>query len=180
MRFALNDTIAALATAPGEGGVAIVRVSGPDAESAMRRFFSARPKTIESHRMYYGHIINAGEREEALCVLMRAPRSYTRQDVCEFQIHGGDATASRLLRALYDFGIRPAEPGEFTRRAFLNGRIDLSRAEAVMDVLRARGEAARARGKLLFILYHTTRKYQVQSHILFKNNGCCIFAAAVI
>ncbi len=142
MRFALNDTIAALATAPGEGGVAIVRVSGPDAESAMRRFFSARPKTIESHRMYYGHIINAGEREEALCVLMRAPRSYTRQDVCEFQIHGGDATASRLLRALYDFGIRPAEPGEFTRRAFLNGRIDLSRAEAVMDVLRARGEAA--------------------------------------
>lgn len=138
----LDDTIAALATAPGEGGVAIVRVSGPDAERAMRRFFSARPKPVESHRMYYGHIINAGEREEALCVMMRAPRSYTRQDVCEFQIHGGEAAASRLLRALYGFGIRPAEPGEFTRRAFLNGRIDLSRAEAVMDVMRAKGEAA--------------------------------------
>ena len=142
MQYGFDDTIAACATPPGEGGVAIVRVSGPGAEDAMRRFFSNCPGSIESHRLYFGHIVNAGEREEALCVLMRAPRSYTREDVCEFQIHGGEATVARLLRALYAAGIRPAGPGEFTRRAFMNGRVDLSRAEAVMDVLRARGEAA--------------------------------------
>ena len=96
--------------------------------------------------MYYGHIVGAGAREEALCVLMRAPRSYTREDVCEFNIHGGGETVARLLRALYNAGVRPAEPGEFTRRAFMNGRIDLSRAEAVMSVLRAKGDAGFARG----------------------------------
>lgn len=137
-----GDTIAACATAPGEGGVAIVRVSGPDAERFMRKFFKKLPACIQSHRMYYGHIVGAGEREEALCVLMRAPRSYTREDVCEFNIHGGGETVARLLRALYAAGARPAQPGEFTRRAFMNGRIDLSRAEAVMSVLRARGDAA--------------------------------------
>lgn len=141
-RLEMTDTIAACATPPGEGGIAIVRVSGPDAERVMRRFFSAKPPKIESHRLYYGHIVNAGEREEAMCALMRAPKSYTCQDVCEFQIHGGNAAVSRLLRAIYSYGVRPAAPGEFTRRAFLNGRIDLSQAEAVMDVLRASGDAA--------------------------------------
>ena len=143
----IDDTIAALATAPGEGGIAIIRVSGPGAEGAMRSFFSAPASgRIKSHYMYYGRIINAGEPEEALCVLMRAPRSYTRQDVCEFQIHGGSAPAARLLSALYKSGIRPAKPGEFTRRAFLNGRVDLSRAEAVMRVMAASSEAALKRG----------------------------------
>lgn len=142
VKYIEGDTIAACATAPGEGGVAIVRVSGPDAEGMMRRFFKKLPERIESHRMYYGHIVGAGAREEALCVLMRAPRSYTREDVCEFNIHGGGETVARLLRALYNAGVRPAEPGEFTRRAFMNGRIDLSRAEAVMSVLRAKGDAA--------------------------------------
>lgn len=142
VKYIEGDTIAACATAPGEGGVAIVRVSGPDAERVMRRFFGRLPESIESHRMYYGHIKGAGAREEALAVLMRAPRSYTREDVCEFNIHGGSETVARLLRALYAAGVRPAEPGEFTRRAFMNGRIDLSRAEAVMSVLHARGQAA--------------------------------------
>lgn len=142
MGYSFGDTIAACATAPGEGGIAIVRMSGPDSERVMRGFFAPLPVDIESHRLYYGHIVNAGEREEAMCVLMRAPRSYTREDVCEFHIHGGEAAVARLLRAVYGGGARPAEPGEFTLRAFMNGRIDLSRAEAVMDVLRARGDTA--------------------------------------
>ena len=87
VKYIEGDTIAACATAPGEGGVAIVRVSGPDAEGMMRRFFKKLPERIESHRMYYGHIVGAGAREEALCVLMRAPRSYTREDVCLSLIH---------------------------------------------------------------------------------------------
>ena len=103
VKYIEGDTIAACATAPGEGGVAIVRVSGPDAEGMMRRFFKKLPERIESHRMYYGHIVGAGAREEALCVLMRAPRSYTREDVCEFNIHGGgDFGGGRVMRVSGD------------------------------------------------------------------------------
>ena len=140
-----QDTIAALATAQGEGGIAIVRVSGPEAEGMLKQLFvPARP--WESHRMYYGHIVDRGETlDECMAVLMRAPRSYTRQDVAEIHLHGGSWAAQSVLRALYRLGARPAEPGEFTKRAFMNGRVDLSRAEAVMALISAEGgRAARA------------------------------------
>ena len=139
------DTIAALATAPGTGGIAIVRVSGGEAEKMLQQLF--RPvRTFESHKMYYGHAEFQGETlDECMAVLMRAPRSYTREDVVEFHLHGGEWAARSLLSALFSLGVRAAEPGEFTRRAFLNGRIDLSRAEAVMALISAEGgRAARA------------------------------------
>lgn len=140
-----TDTIAALATAPGTGGIAIVRVSGPRAEELLRKLF-APARDFESHRLYYGHAIYQGETlDECMAVLMRAPRSYTREDVAEFHLHGGEWASRGVLRALYALGARAAEPGEFTRRAFLNGRIDLSRAEAVMSLISAEGDrAARA------------------------------------
>ena len=140
-----TDTIAALATAPGEGGIAIVRISGPEAENLLSRLFSPT-RAWESHRMYYGHIVYEGETlDECMAVLFRAPRSYTKEDVAEIQLHGGDWAARSVLNALYRLGARPAEPGEFTRRAFMNGRVDLSRAEAVMALISAEGgRAARA------------------------------------
>ena len=137
-----NDTIAALATSPGRGGIAIVRVSGSDARAAFDALFKpAGKQTVESHKLLFGRIYD-GDRliDECMGVLMLAPRSYTREDVAEFHTHGGDQVAHEVLEALYKRGVRPADPGEFTRRAFLNGRIDLSRAEAVMDLIGAQGE----------------------------------------
>ena len=143
-----NDTIAALATPPGRGGIAIVRVSGENARAYFEALFRpAGRQQVESHRLLYGHLYDAdgAMRDECMAVLMLAPRTYTREDVAEFHLHGGDQIAREALAALYRLGARPAEPGEFTRRAFLNGRVDLSRAEAVMDVIGAQGEqAARA------------------------------------
>ncbi len=140
-----KDTIAALATAQGEGGIAIVRISGDKAEGCLQALF--RPTCAwESHRMYYGHIAE-GDRvlDECMAVLFRSPRSYTREDVAEIHLHGGSFVAGSVLKALYALGVRPAAAGEFTRRAFLNGRIDLSRAEAVMALISAEGDrAARA------------------------------------
>ena len=140
-----NDTIAALATAPGEGGIAIVRISGPEAEKMLSALVPAS-HAWESHRMYYGHAMDQGEiLDECMAVLFRAPRSYTREDVAEIHLHGGAWAARSVLSALYRRGVRAAEPGEFTRRAFLSGRIDLSRAEAVMALISADGQrAARA------------------------------------
>ena len=140
-----SDTICALATAPGEGGIAIVRVSGPESEKLLTALIApAHP--WESHRMYYGHAVFENETlDECMAVLFRAPRSYTREDVAEIHLHGGEWAARSVLSALYRLGSRAAEPGEFTRRAFLNGRIDLSRAEAVMDLISAAGRrSARA------------------------------------
>ena len=140
-----KDTIAALATAPGEGGIAIVRVSGPKAEELLSALFTP-VHPWESHRMYYGHIAFQGQAlDECMAVLFRAPRSYTREDVAEIHLHGGAWAAREALAALYALGARAAEPGEFTKRAFLNGRVDLSRAEAVMALISAQGRrAARA------------------------------------
>ncbi len=143
-----SDTIAALATPPGRGGIAIVRVSGENARAYFEALFRpAGKQQTESHRLLYGHLYDADGvmLDECMAVLMLAPRTYTREDVAEFHLHGGDQIARECLSALYRLGARPAEPGEFTRRAFLNGRVDLSRAEAVMDVIGAQGEqAARA------------------------------------
>jgi tRNA modification GTPase len=142
------DTIAAIATAvaPGQGSVAIVRLSGPQAEAIGRRLFVA-PGQQEwaSHRVLYGHVVdpNSGERlDEALLLLMRAPRSFTREDVVELHCHGGLVAVRRVLAAVLEAGARLAGPGEFSQRAFLNGRLDLTRAEAIAEMIGARGQRA--------------------------------------
>ncbi len=141
-----NDTIAAIATAPGQGGVSIVRLSGPEAESILSRLFRPVKKgltSLTSHMLTYGHVMDGDEIiDECMAVIMRAPRSYTREDVVEFQLHGGSFTPQKVLDACLRAGARLADPGEFTRRAFLNGRIDLAEAEAVMNLIAARGEQA--------------------------------------
>ena len=142
-----TDTIVAIATAPGQGGVAIVRLSGPEAESILLRVFRPAGKTalpLTSHLLTYGHAVEKDEAiDECMAVMMRAPRSYTREDVAEIHLHGGAFLSQRVLALCLREGARLAEPGEFTRRAFLNGRIDLSQAEAVMGLIAARGEASR-------------------------------------
>jgi len=142
------DTIAAIATAvaPGQGSVAIVRLSGPEAEAIGRRLFAA-PGQQEwaSHRVLYGHVLHpqSGERlDEALLLLMRAPRSFTREDVVELHCHGGLVAVRRVLAAVLAAGARLAGPGEFSQRAFLNGRLDLTRAEAIAEMIGARGQRA--------------------------------------
>lgn len=137
----MNDTIAGIATAAGQGGIAIIRVSGSRAEEIMRLTFQKQGEAIESHRLYYGHLMRDSLKlDECMGVLMRAPNSYTREDVYELHTHGGDAAAMQALNVMLEQGARLAEPGEFTKRAFLNGRIDLSQAEAVMAMISATGE----------------------------------------
>ena len=138
-----------------EGGIAIVRISGDKAESCLKRLFQPAV-AFESHRMYYGHLVQGGQvLDECMAVLMRAPRSYTREDVAEIHLHGGSFVAGSVLKALYALGVRPAAAGEFTKRAFLNGRIDLSRAEAVMALISA--EKAAQVIKYGFPIGHTTQ-----------------------
>ncbi len=140
-----NDTIAAIATPPGTGGVAIVRVSGPDAAGVLCRAFRRADRKTEwkSHEFVFGHIVRGEETvDEGMAVLMRAPRSYTREDVAELHCHGGETVTRMTLEAALAAGARPAEPGEFTRRAFENGRVDLAQAEGVMRLIGSQGEAA--------------------------------------
>ena len=141
-----SGTIAAVATAPGAGGIAIVRVSGDRAEEILKNMFiPAKPREcFESHRLMYGHVAGAdGETlDEVMAVLMRAPSTYTREDVAEIHCHGGAVSAAAVLNRALALGARMAQPGEFTKRAFLNGRIDLAKAEAVMQLIGANGEAA--------------------------------------
>jgi tRNA modification GTPase len=143
-----NATIAAVATAvaPGEGSVAIVRISGPQAEPIGRRLFVAPgDQPWESHRVLYGHVLDpaSGERvDEALLLLMRAPRSFTRETVVELHCHGGLVAVQRVLELVLAAGARRAQPGEFSQRAFLNGRLDLTRAEAIGEMITARSRRA--------------------------------------
>ncbi|MCL2702546.1 MAG: tRNA uridine-5-carboxymethylaminomethyl(34) synthesis GTPase MnmE [Defluviitaleaceae bacterium] len=136
-----GDTIAGISTAAG-GAVGIVRISGGNAARIAREVFipgGRKTNTFQSHRFYYGHIKdNIGAViDEALLVFMAAPKTYTREDVAELHVHGGRESLRRCLAAILNAGARAAEPGEFTKRAFLNGRIDLARAEAVMDIISA-------------------------------------------
>lgn len=144
-----DDTIAAVATAVGEGGIGIIRVSGPAAVAIAGRLFrAAGGRSAEdqpSHYAAYGRIVDpdGGQPvDEALLLVMRAPRSYTREDVAEIHCHGGPMPLKRILALVLAAGARLAEPGEFTKRAFLNGRLDLSQAEAVIDVIRAKTDAS--------------------------------------
>jgi tRNA modification GTPase len=137
-----NDTIAAIATPIGEGAIGIVRLSGPEAGKIARSLFDGR---LIDHRLTYGHIIHPETAEpvdEVMAVLMRSPRTYTREDTVEFHGHGGPAPLQSVLSLCLRQGARQAEPGEFTLRAFLNGRLDLSQAEAVLDIIQAKTEAS--------------------------------------
>ena len=140
-----TETIAAIATAPGTGGIGIIRVSGPDALPLLRKVFVPRtPRShFTSHTLYYGAIVNRQGQtlDEALAVYMRAPQTYTREDVVELHCHGSYLVLQDIIRTLITWGCRLAEPGEFTKRAFLAGRIDLTRAEAVIDLLQAQTDA---------------------------------------
>ena len=142
-----GDTIAAISTAPGAGGIAIVRLSGPCAEQLLRAVFRPANKKADmsGRRLTYGAAVDGrGEvLDEVMAVLLHAPRTYTREDMAEIHCHGGGACASAVLARFLALGARAAEPGEFTRRAYENGRIDLSGAEAVMQLIGAQGEAAR-------------------------------------
>ena len=147
MRGYANETITAISTAPGSAGIGIVRASGPAAVATVDRIFrakSGRPLAeAASHTVHYGHIVRDGEvLDEVLVSLMRAPRSYTREDVVEISCHGGTQALSAVLEAVLASGARLARPGEFTERAFLSGRIDLSEAEAVMDLIDSSNRAA--------------------------------------
>lgn len=141
-----KDTIAAIATPPGEGGIAIVRISGARAGEILRAAFRPAHKGEMKHgQMRYGTLTDqAGAPiDEVMAVLFRAPRSYTREDVAEIHLHGGTMCARAAMERLLSLGARAAEPGEFTYRAFMNGRVDLSEAEAIMGLIGARSQAAR-------------------------------------
>lgn len=144
-----EDTIAAPATAPGEGGVAIIRISGTKAREILSRaFLPAQKQKLRPRRLTYGRLVSAGGEvlDEVMAVLLPAPHTYTCQDVAEIHCHGGRAAVETALRRVCELGARPAEPGEFTMRAFLGGRIDLSQAEGVMSVVSAGGRAAQRAG----------------------------------
>jgi len=148
VRYNINDTIAAIATAIGESGIGIVRISGKDALSIADKIFLSkdhkRPSSFKTYTTHYGWIIDNGMNiiDEVILTLMRAPKSYTKEDVVEINCHGGIVALRRALDLVLEKGARLAEPGEFTKRAFLNGRIDLSQAEAVLDIIRAKTDAA--------------------------------------
>src|SRR5437899_11588828 len=144
-----EDTIAAIATPLGEGGLAVIRISGPQALHVADRCFmpagrlSKQPSLAATHTLHFGHVMSDGQSvDEVLLAIMRAPRTFTREDVVEITCHGGLLPAKMVLEAVLHSGARLAEPGEFTRRAFLNGRIDLAQAEAVADLIHSRTELA--------------------------------------
>lgn len=155
-----NSTIAAIATPAGSGGIGIIKMSGPDAIdialtlfqpiSSQKDFKNTRNQTdvkhsLKSHRFYYGHVVDPDTNrimDEALFVIMRAPYSHTAEDVVEIQAHAGPLVLKSILNVLIHKGARLAEPGEFTKRAFLNGRIDLTQAEAIIEIINARSAGA--------------------------------------
>ena len=137
-----NDTIAAISTPVGEGGISIIRVSGDDAIAVAQKIYRGKDLSkVHTNTINYGHIIdpdNGEEVDEVMVSVMRAPHTYTCEDVVEINCHGGLLATNRILQLVLSYGARMAEPGEFTKRAFLNGRLDLSQSEAVMDLIRAK------------------------------------------
>ncbi len=143
-----EDTIAAIATPPGNGGIAVIRICGPKSLEIINLIFKtgrgdAGMPLMESHRLYHGRIIDyrTGDvADEVLCVFMKSPNSYTGEDVVEIHSHGGYLVPKKILEILFSLGTRPANPGEFSLRGFLNGKMDLAQAEAVSDIINARSE----------------------------------------
>lgn len=145
--MSFDDTIAAIATPLGEGGLAVLRISGADATSVADKVFVGKdkPSDAASHTLHFGKIVRDGRTiDEVLLAILRAPQTFTREDTVEISCHGGILPAKLVLDAILSSGARLAEPGEFTRRAFLNGRIDLAQAEAVADLIHSRTELALA------------------------------------
>lgn len=158
------DTIAAISTPIGEGGISIVRMSGEDAvKIANKVFHGANLSKVPTHTIHYGHIIDPNTHkviDEAMVTVLRAPKTFTREDIIEINCHGGIVVTNHILQLLLANGARMADPGEFTKRAFVNGRIDLTQAESVMDIVRAKTDKARqvAVGQLAGGLLHKIRK----------------------
>ena len=140
------DTIAAISTPLGEGAIGIVRLSGTDSFKIAQKIFKGKDLTsVASHTLNYGHIVDPGKDEildEVMVGVMRSPKTFTREDIIEINTHGGIAVTNEILQLVIREGARLAEPGEFTKRAFLNGRVDLTQAEAVMDIIRAKTDKA--------------------------------------
>jgi tRNA modification GTPase len=141
------DTITAISTPMGEGGIAIIRVSGSDSIQIVDKLFKGKQKlsTVDSHTIHYGHLIDpqSGQHiEEVMVTVLKGPKTYTREDIVEVNCHGGIVSVKRVLQYILDEGAMLAEPGEFTKRAFLNGRLDLSQAEAVIDLIRSKTDKA--------------------------------------
>lgn len=142
----MNDTICAIATSSGIGAIAIIRVSGEDSIEIVNKIFKGKDLTkVSSHTINYGHIIDEQENtvDEVLVSIMKSPKTFTTEDIVEINTHGGIAPTNKVLELLLENGCRLAEPGEFTKRAFLNGRIDILEAEAVMDMIDAKTEVQR-------------------------------------
>lgn len=172
----MEETIAAIATAYGEGGIGIIRISGPDTLPLLNRIFVPQTKGIANRKMTYGHIKDPETGsiiDEVLCVYMKEPHTYTKEDVAEINCHGSMVSLRKTLELVLKNGARLAEPGEFTKRAFLNGRLDLSQAEAVIDLIKAKtdksfdvamdqlagglsGEIKKIRAKLMDLLVNIT------------------------
>jgi tRNA modification GTPase len=147
IRYNINDTIAAIATPIGESGIGIVRLSGREALKIADKIFiskdSQKPSNFKTYTTHYGLVVeNSKIIDEVILTVMRAPKSYTREDIVEINCHGGIVALRRVLDLVLENGCRLAEPGEFTQRAFLNGRIDLAQAEAVLDIIRAKTDLA--------------------------------------
>lgn len=142
----MQDTIAAISTALGVGAISIIRVSGDEAVEIVNKVFKGKDlKTVDSHTIHYGFIYDKDQViDEVLVSVMLAPRTFTKEDVVEINVHGGIATTNKVLELLLINGCRLAEPGEFTKRAFLNGRIDLIEAEGVMDLINAKTDKSRS------------------------------------
>ena len=140
----MEDTIVAISTSVGEGAISIIRLSGHDALNIASKVFTKDLTKVDSHIIHYGFITSNNEKiDEVLVSVMKAPKTFTREDIVEINCHGGIATTNKVLEVLLENGARLAEPGEFTKRAFLNGRIDLLEAEATMDLISSKAESAR-------------------------------------
>lgn len=164
-----EDTIAAIATAEGEGAVAIIRVSGPKTTEIIEKIFKSDgkngPLEMDSHRLYHGSINdpNSGELiDEVLCTVMKSPNSYTGEDVAEINCHGGRLVPRRILELLFNNGARPAQAGEFSLKGFLNGKMDLAQAESVVDIINAQTEVGlkQAEMRLEGVLSHKISGYK--------------------
>ena len=141
----MNDTIVAISTTMGVGAISIVRLSGKEAISIVNKSFQGKNlEEVETHTINYGHIYDGEELiDEVLVSVMTGPRSFTAEDIVEINCHGGIITTNKILETMLNNGARLAEPGEFTKRAFLNGRIDLIKSEAVMDLIESKSDEAR-------------------------------------
>ena len=141
----MNDTIAAISTSLGVGAISIIRVSGPDSIQIVNKLFKGKDLTkVDTHTIHYGHIVYENEViDEVLVSVMKAPKTFTTEDIVEINSHGGIATTNKVLELLLISGARLAEPGEFTKRAFLNGRIDLIEADGIMNVIASKTDKAR-------------------------------------